>query len=311
VIADVTEFSLVPADFIFPELFILPFRISLILLTVFAISALFSVLNDMNERKEKELSQLNIDLLKKNHLISEHELELTKANATKDKFISIIAHDLRNPLNSIIGFSDLLDKNGDGLAPQEQKEYIHTISETSRSLYDLLENLLHWSRIQGGKISYQPIPFSLTDAVNPNLGLVEAARQQKSIKIHNNIDPDVTVFADVPMITSVIRNLLGNALKFSEEGGNIFLENEIFENKLKVSVRDDGVGIDPARGTKLFQIEENTSTKGTSGESGTGLGLILCREFVELNQGEIGFDSEEGKGTTFWFTLQTEGPKDS
>lgn len=332
VISDVTEISLVPADFNFPEELITPFRISLILTTVFAISSFFSAFYGMIERKAQELNKLNKNLIDKNLLISEHEVELTgandqllaslaaleeqqkllqQANATKDKFFSIIAHDLKNPLSSIIGFSDILYKSNGGIEIEEQKAYIHTISETSRSLYDLLENLLQWSRIQTGRISFQPLSFPLIEAVISNMSLMEATKQQKSITIHNNVDPGTVVFADYSMVTTVLRNLLSNALKFTREQGNISVTNERFKNMMKVSVSDDGVGIDPARGGKLFQIEEDTSTKGTSGEGGTGLGLILCREFIELNKGKLGFESEEGKGTTFWFTLLLEEPKET
>jgi len=233
----------------------------------------------------------------------ESEMKLRDLNAQKDKFFSIIAHDLKSPFNAIIGFSDLLmdqinEKDYEGIY-----EYAKIIGQSSHRAMDLLMNLLEWSHSQTGRMLFNPISFDLVGLIKENIGLFENIASQKAISIKKVLPQESPVFADKPMISTVLRNLTSNAIKFTKEGGAINILVEKNSKEIIFSVSDNGIGIEPKRLEKLFRIGESDSTPGTNNEKGTGLGLILCKEFVENHGGKIWAESEEGKGSTFYFTL--------
>ncbi len=222
---------------------------------------------------------------------------------TKDKFFSIIAHDLKEPFNTLLGFSELLLKEYDNRAPEENKEMIQYIYNSSIHGFDLLNNLLEWSRSQTGRIEYKPCDFSLTDLVRQNIVSISSAANKKNIDVQNEIKEYIMAFGDQRMINTVVRNLIVNALKFTGSGGEIVLSQKEENEFIIVTVTDTGVGISEKNLSKLFKLTESISTPGTEEEQGTGLGLILCKEFVEKNGGKIWVESEYGRGSKFSFSL--------
>jgi PAS domain S-box-containing protein len=243
------------------------------------------------------------DLRKAEKSLRESEMQLRELNATKDKFFSIIAHDLKSPFNAIVGFSELLveqvkEKDYEGI--EEYAGYIHTSSLRAMSL---LSNLLEWSRTQIGRMNYSPERIELQAIVNETIELLTDSAKQKGIAISNKIPVKLIVFADKTMIGTILRNLVSNAIKFTNTGGYVNLTAKQVDNELLVSVSDNGVGIRKEAIPNLFLIEESKSTSGTEKETGTGLGLILCKEFIEKHGGRIWVESEEGVGSTFNFTL--------
>ncbi|MCX6278900.1 MAG: CHASE domain-containing protein [Bacteroidetes bacterium] len=229
--------------------------------------------------------------------------ELQKLNATKDKFFSIIAHDLKSPFNSIVGFSDLLveqvkEKDYEGIG-----KYAGIILKSSWRALDLLTNLMEWTRSQTGRMEYNPEYFEMVAFLNELILSFDAIAGQKSIVIKKALPSNAAAFADKAMISTVMRNLISNAIKFTPIGGKITISAEEKESELLVTVSDSGVGISNNRIEKLFRIDESYSTAGTNNERGTGLGLILCKDFIEKHGGKIRVESEEGKGSTFRLTL--------
>ena len=247
---------------------------------------------------------INISKRKKAELaLKESEIQLRELNATKDKFFSIIAHDLKSPFNAIVGFSEILveqirEKDYAGI--EEYAGYIHTSSLRAMSL---LSNLLEWSRTQIGRMNYTPEKIGLQAIINEAIELLTDSAKQKGITILSTIPENLIVFADKTMISTVLRNLVSNAIKFTNSGGHINFTAQQIDDELLVSVADNGVGIRKESLPSLFLIEESKSTSGTEKETGTGLGLILCKEFIEKHGGRIWVESEEGVGSTFKFTL--------
>ena len=233
----------------------------------------------------------------------ESEANLRESNATKDKFFSIIAHDLKGPFNSIIGFSNILteqvhEKDYDGI-----EEYARIIQNSSQRAMDLLLNLLEWSRSQTGRIVFNPEFVEIVTLINQVTELMNDSAQQKSIIISKKLPRNAPVIADKAMINTILRNTISNAIKFTHPGGQIIISVEQQKNELMIAIADNGLGIKKEAIDKLFRIEESNSTYGTQNERGTGLGLILCKEFVEKNGGKIWVESEVGKGSTFYFTI--------
>jgi two-component system sensor histidine kinase/response regulator len=229
--------------------------------------------------------------------------ELERLNITKDKFFSIIAHDLRNPFHSILGFSDLLIKDYENIEDQKKKEFIRMIFESSQNAHNLLENLLQWSRTQSDTIRFNPSELSLSHIINENVHLFRLYLDNKNITLTSFIDENTTIYADKNMIHTVVRNLLNNAVKFTPIGGKISVTSQDKGKFISVGISDTGIGINPEDIPKLFHLEDFHTTQGTEGEAGTGLGLIICHDFIRRQGGEITVDSEPGKGTTFAFTL--------
>lgn len=231
------------------------------------------------------------------------EKELQVSNAEKDKFFSIIAHDLKNPFHSILNFSDLLLKDFSTYDKEEVLTFIKMIYESSRQAFNLLENLLHWSRARSGRMDLLSEKVDLNNIVTENICLLEVAATEKNIKITNSVTPKTFVDCDGNMISTVIRNIISNAIKFTRPAGKINITSREKASTSEVSVTDTGVGISEENLGKLFRIDTHFSTTGTANEEGTGLGLILCREFVNLNNGSIKVISKPGKGSTFTVEL--------
>ena len=253
----------------------------------------FTVVLDITERKKAE------EELKKS------ETELRELNATKDKFFSIIAHDLRNPFNAILGFSDLLIERVKEKDYNDMDKFALTIYQSSKRAMDLLMNLMEWSRIQTGRMAYHPRYFELPGFLGDIVPLFDDIAGQKSITIKRDFPANAIVFADQAMISTVFRNLISNAIKFTRSGGKVILTIVQEQDGVLVSVWDSGIGIPETRIGQLFRIDQSYSTTGTNNEQGTGLGLVLCKEFVEKNGGKIWVESKEGIGSVFYFTLKT------
>lgn len=234
--------------------------------------------------------------------------ELLKSNATREKFFSIIAHDLKNPINALLGLSELLHNDLDQYDDKTRKEFISHFYESTLNIYKLLENLLVWSQSQTGEIKPKPFLVNIKSAIDDNLDLFSHVAQKKDIQINNEVTNDLQIYTDRDMLNTVIRNLLSNAVKFTRKNGEVSVSaKQISINGLnsflEISIKDTGVGIAPEKIEDLFDISKKQSTKGTNGESGTGLGLMLCKEFVEKCRGEIRVTSRLGIGCVFSFTV--------
>jgi len=234
---------------------------------------------------------------------------LQELNKSKDKFFSIIAHDLKGPFNSILGFSELLTTDWDDFSEEERKHLVKNIRSSSMLTYRLLENLLEWSRAQTGRMEFNPVLVDLANLANESLILLREMADQKQIKLFSEINFNTMVFADENMVRTVFRNLISNAIKFSYPGQTVKLKAlEYFDEEKQVpmvraDVSDQGIGIAEEHLTKLFRIDQQYQTSGTSNEKGTGLGLVLCKELVDRNKGSISVVSQPGSGSVFSFTL--------
>lgn len=254
-------------------------------------------------RIEEELKEYNSALLELNKKLNESETRLKELNSNKDKFFSIIAHDLKSPFNSLLGFSDFMLSDYETLSDEEIKSFTQNINSSAKHLFKLLENLLQWSMIQTGKMEYLPSNLDIQDLAEDIRIMLNGNAVKKNIQVKNLITPETFVFADKGQITSVLQNLISNALKFTPAGGNIRISAAIMDDLTEISVEDTGLGMEESDLKKLFRIDVHHSTTGTNQERGTGLGLILCREMVERNGGNIGVESIRGKGSRFFFTL--------
>ena len=232
--------------------------------------------------------------------------ELNELNATKDKFFSILAHDLKNPFSSLYSLSQLMDENYSHLDEEDKLVALKRIHNSAELIYNLLENLLTWSKSQRGFIDYSPTEFDLVLQVEENINLHRIHAEKKGVLLKTNVKKTYTAFADRQMINTVLRNLINNAVKFTESGKTVEVSVRREEKFLEVEVKDEGVGISKENMEKLFRIDVKYKTLGTSGEKGTGLGLILCHEFVQKNFGAIWCESQPGKGTSFFFTVPCE-----
>ncbi len=252
--------------------------------------------NNLLIEKQEEIEMQAESLIKVNR-------ELRESVATKDKFFSIISHDLRNPMGTLHELSNVLYKEHDRFDQEQKEEIIKAISESSRSAYNLLENLLTWSRLQTGRMQVRPEKINLFNIINETLGLLENMRSKKDIVVFLPEGKSQEVYADRAMISSLLNNLLSNAMKFTPEGGKIRISYKQESEFTEVCICDSGLGISPENIPKLFRIDQSYSTRGTNREKGTGLGLLLCKEFVEQNGGRIWAESKVGKGSRFFFTL--------
>lgn len=230
--------------------------------------------------------------------------ELKQLNANKDRFFSILAHDLRSPFTALLGYSDFICNDYGSLTEDEIREFAGNINMVAKNVYGLLENLLEWSRIQTGSIEYKPEIFNFFGVGNNVIKLFNESAKKKTITLKLESDENVSLFADENMIQTVLRNLVSNAIKFTRTGGEIKIKLQPYDNKfVKISVIDNGVGISEKDKNKLFDLSISFTTIGTSKEVGTGLGLILCKELVEKNGGKIWVDSQQGEGSSFNFTV--------
>jgi ligand-binding sensor domain-containing protein/signal transduction histidine kinase len=270
---------------------------------VAALVALIFIVKGRERKLVREKKLLEQKVRERTDEILRQKDKLNELNSTKDKFFSILAHDLKGPFSSLYSMSELLSGNFDTLEEPDKKTGLTKIHKLVELIYKLLENLLTWSRAQRGGMEYSPVKFNLSRLVEVNVNLHKITATEKGILLRNKVEKDYYAFGDLEMINTVVRNLVNNAVKFTS--GNRPVEVEITEQAdwFEVLVKDRGVGISPDNMEKLFRIDVKYKTAGTAGETGTGLGLVLCREFVEKNGGKIWCESQENAGTTFHFTV--------
>ncbi len=230
-----------------------------------------------------------------------HEME--KLNATKDKFFSIIAHDLKSPFNSLMGFSEVLSMQVENKSPKEIMAYSRSIYNSTRKLYSLVDTLLQWSRTQLGTTDYNPERLDVKVLALNVVSILKINAEEKDIIISFDIDNNLIAWADKDLFSAVLRNLVSNAIKFSRVGSVIKVAAIRKANYIEVSVSDTGVGISSDNLHKIFRVDANLTTVGTLNEKGTGLGLALCKEFAEINKGAISVESKLEKGSVFKFTV--------
>lgn len=238
-----------------------------------------------------------------NGKLEKSEKDLMQVNKDKDKFFTIIAHDLKTPFNGIIGITQLLESDYDNISQDEVKELISLVRKSSTNLYSLIDGLLQWAQTQIGSMEYNYKKFDFYLNAKNVCDTLGQAATSKQISIINNIKPDTFVFADEKSTLTVIRNLVSNAIKFTHAGGTIEISAKDDEPKLVITVQDNGLGMSRDKMTKLFRINEKVTQNGTNDEVGTGLGLIICKEFVDQNNGDIWVESEIGRGSTFRFSI--------
>ncbi|MDN4164957.1 ATP-binding protein [Cytophagales bacterium LB-30] len=266
------------------------------ILLVIAIAGLVYYLYITKKKSNLKLAEINTQIQLSNEQLSE-------LNSTKDRFFSIIAHDIKGPLHSLRSFSDLLINHTDKMSKEEIQFLAKDIDTSLKNLFGLLENLLEWARSQTGALDLRVEQFDLSQIVKNNLSLLGPSAAAKEITLKYGLPESLQVRADANTTSTVIRNLLSNAIKFTPKGGEIAIRVNEWKDAVEISIKDNGVGMPKEVQEKIFRIDQKHSTKGTAGEKGTGLGLILCKEFVEKNGGHIAVHSEEGKGSDFHFTI--------
>lgn len=251
----------------------------------------YGVAQDITERKKSE------------QLLQESEEKLKKLNAEKDKFFSIIAHDLKDPFNAIMGVSELLLDEIKNNEIENLEAYTKMIWQSSKKATDLLINLLEWTRAHTGRMIFNPQSFCLMTLIHETISLFETSIDKKKISMKCSLSESFEVMADKQMIATILRNLLSNAIKYTNSSGTIEVQGEDITSHWIVMVKDNGIGISPEKQKKLFQLDSNYTTPGTNDEKGTGLGLLLCKEFVEKHGGRLWVESQHGCGSTFKFTI--------
>jgi PAS domain S-box-containing protein len=264
------------------------------------IRKLVEQLIDANEEIELMLDQ-------KNELVRDLEvskMKLEEINVSKDKFFSIIAHDLRSPFSGFLGLMKILAEGVDNLSLAEIKNIVNNLLLAANNLYKLIENLLEWSRLQRDIIVPELFNIKLLNSIRECIDYISYSSDVKEITIKYDISDDIIVFVDMNLFDTIFRNLISNAIKFTNRGGEISITaKELDNNLVEINVKDNGIGMSSELISKLFKITEKVATKGTEGESSTGLGLLLCKEYIEMLGGTIKVESQEGVGSTFSFTI--------
>jgi PAS domain S-box-containing protein len=252
----------------------------------------FTVVNDITDRSKME-----------NEIKFKNE-ELVRLNAEKDKFFSIIGHDLRSPFNIFLGFTSMLADDYQSLTLDELQKLARAMNRSAKNLLSLLENLLEWSRMQRGLIELNPVAFSVEQFISGNLHALSETAEKKGVEINVEIPERLSVHADQYMFGSIIRNLTSNAVKFTPKGGKVTISATLAaDNAVEISVKDTGIGMSSEMIGQLFQLGQQCGRRGTDGEPTTGLGLLLCKDFIEMHGGKIWPESIEGSGSTFYFTI--------
>lgn len=273
---------------------------------ILALILLFVVYYQRNQFKKKTtrlLEEKNLQLEKANKKLQESEKHLKELNSTKDKFFSIIGHDLRNPLNALLGFSELISGNSREYSTEEIQKYSKIINEAAKNIHMLIENLLEWSRSQSGNIEYNPQETDLTPIIEEISKIFKIQAEKKSISLETRVKDGTLVYADRNLLSTILRNLINNAVKFTSKNGGVTITGEQTGEEVTISVKDTGVGMTEDQLGSLFSLVHEPSRLGTAEEKGTGLGLILCKEFVDKHGGKIWAESEPEKGSTFTLTL--------
>lgn len=259
---------------------------------------------------QEDITQRKADEEERERLFGElrrSEEALRELNASKDRLFSIISHDLRSPFTTLLGYCDLLQSDEFEWTVEETREYVRSIDMVARRTYSLIENLLEWSGVQTGRTERQPTTIGLSRIVSDAIEQSRQAAQAKEISLINGLEETRYALANPDMVASVMRNLLSNAVKFTRPGGAVRVSAREVGDFVEVAVTDNGIGISQEDAAILFRTDAHHTTRGTANERGTGLGLLLCKELVERNGGEIWLESEAGKGTTVRFTLPKEG----
>lgn len=254
------------------------------------------------------LRRLQQELQKKNMILVEKNEQLQAVNASKDRFFSIISHDLRTPFVTLIGLTQVLTEEFETYPKEDLKSLLVKVQKTSEIFYALLENLLTWSRCQTGVIEMTPQMVNIREAILRNLRIFDQTAREKQIALTTTLETPMLVYVDEKMLETIFRNLISNALKFTPCGGTVTISGAQDGHTAMIAVTDTGIGIGEKYLPKLFRIDEQYKRKGTADEQGTGLGLILCREFIEKNGGEIWVESKVNEGSTFKFTLPQQSP---
>jgi signal transduction histidine kinase len=266
------------------------------------LKALVRRLRDMNIVEEQLASQ-NQEILRQKNELERQKRELLELNATKDKFFSIIAHDLRSPITTLISLSELLRTDLELLSQEQQSEILNSLYDLSRDNLKLLDNLLQWARMQTGRLMADPEKLKIDELIREAVAFFHIYAIDKQITLKNEGTSAAEVYGDRNMIKTVLRNLLSNAIKYTAPEGNVTISALDSDHRVEISVSDNGVGMTPEVLENLFRLDKTSTTRGTANEKGTGLGLILCKEFVEKNGGNLQVESERGVGSTFRFTL--------
>jgi signal transduction histidine kinase len=274
----------------------------------------FKELNIVLEQKIKErtedLESANLRLMRElrernlaEEALKKSESKLIELNATKDKFFNIVAHDLKNPFTSLLGSTELLYENIHKMDTQTIIKLSRILNESAKSGYSILLNLLDWSRSQTGQIRFNPERINLRELIEENLSDIQLFSTSKAINISTEIKEDIFIRADKNMLNTILRNLLSNAVKFTHRNGSIHVSAKINEREVILSIEDTGIGISKENISKLFRLDSKYSVPGTDKETGTGLGLKLCKEFIEKMNGSIYVNSTENKGSEFVFSI--------
>jgi len=229
--------------------------------------------------------------------------ELERLNQSKNRLFSVIAHDLRAAFHGILGFSDVLDTELDDLDQATIRKIASYLNHASQSTFKLLENLLEWAMLENGSMQFRPEVLRLESIIDTVVTGLHLSALQKNIQLEFRVDPRILVQADLNMIRSLIHNLVSNAVKFSLRGGRVWVDQHLEKEQVIIAVHDNGMGMNQNQLDRLFQINLNNSTKGTIGEVGTGLGLLLCKQFVEQHNGKIWVESRPNEGSSFYFSL--------
>jgi signal transduction histidine kinase len=274
--------------------------VSLMIILVFVV---YYQKNRLKRETTRLLEGKNIELEKANLKLHKSEKHLKELNSTKDKFFSIIGHDLRNPLNALLGFSELISGNSRDYTSEEIQRYSKIINEAAKNIHLLIENLLEWSRSQSGNIDYHPEWTNLLPMVTEIFKVFDIHADKKGVNLVSEIPENVSVYADRNLLSTILRNLISNAVKFTPSGGQVRIFCEQNESEITISVEDTGIGMSEKQMENIFKLKRNVTMPGTSEEKGTGLGLILCKEFVDMHRGKIWASSKPKVGTTFNFTL--------
>ncbi len=249
----------------------------------------------------KEIDQKTI--VQKNIKVHHEKLKIEELNRTKDKLFSIIAHDLRSPFSGVAGLSELLIKNINNWEVSKVEKYLNVINTTANNTITLLDNLLNWAKSQTGQLSFNSKRIIFTDLIEEIIALTTTLAKSKNITLKYSEVDVIEVFADEEMLKTVLRNLISNAIKFTRSGGQITIGAVTTKDCVEFTISDNGIGMNEDMQSQIFDLSANTTTIGTANEKGSGLGLLLCKEFVERQNGKIWVESEEGKGSDFKFTL--------
>ena len=276
-------------------------RNNLLTLLMYGAHILLSIFILIILRQTIRYNKLNKQLKKNNEIINEQKVQLEELNATKDKFFALVAHDMKAPIHSILGLVQLIKK--ERVFSNDSGQLVKYLDQTSKNTLQLLENLLEWAKLQTGKLIVKYELIDLAKTIKETIAVLQPLAEQKNIQINFKSDEEIFIKADNDILAAVIRNLVSNAIKFTPNNGTILIHTKNNIDQVIVAVNDNGMGMSEEEKTFIFKLGSKFSKTGTEGETGTGLGLLLCKEFVEAHQGSIWVESELGRGSTFYFSI--------